>query len=1835
MSEFNNNPYGLSVFGPHNQRSAVWTSKPVQPAQAVQSLTVSFVGDCQRKRYADLTDLRFQTVTGFADNTATGAFELVFETTGRDLRAYSATITGLTVTVKREILSMIDAQTSQYLIMSNTTSALDTWTVDGTACYESDYHDNYEITRITISGTASVQTPFVFGGIDLQTTDVEPLFQSCPDGGSWTEMGPMDLSSDTILASTPTGATHRLVYTSVFDDPAVRYRFSLILQSSDEDCAPVIRNLDLNATYATPQPAYEGTWSRLIRFRHEDLKTIDRVQIASETPDGWVTETSDALRLVLRTTIADPRPGGIRKAWSLNSHVAAAFDAGLRPTQAGTDGWIRVVACLTDPVTGTAPIARTGFEAILGLDVMFRANDWTYDYVQTPNGQTARSWQRLAPEQRPVCFIDVLKASHDYTDLAPVTSLDQPEANLYGRFMLDDGFWREYVNHPFTDDGTFVDTAIQPYSREFYRHPSFLRSKFDKTNNSQYACLSDVDGPFYLKITLAYHPGYSCRPMLSNISLIGNKHYHQTLSLGDSLSPYSPQVSTILNSRYRQVDGRWSVNDEIYTDPSYGAFLKPNEQVLRLSQLVVPSPLPADYSALPYVAGLQTVIGEILPELPRSLYFYLKYYDAVGTADAGIRVTARLKSDSPSAEFVRLRWQNRHNWDYADPTDQSNYLNSQDPYTTGRICTWVPTDSFEINLADPEAALTLVSPLPEALALPFLVAEVQPSLLANPLTTEYRTGRLAAISTDPQYLSTNRNFAALGYNVLHYYMDGIGTDWNDNVAVLANTVTSPQVNPYTARVSALTGCEIYLAAPKTGAIVPWSAEPRILTGRLNSAGNHRGLTVLLDPDTLPEIGPGLLSSTDPAETDTPVYTVQLVPGSVRSGDQVLLDDTVSLAVTVPGTDLAPFAIVQDTIRCQRSASLTTDYYLRAIDSALNSGGNADRFSVADTAGGTAYVRDTDYLVTFAADGTGSIAWQTGQDAPAAGSLYFISFACHRLQRLQAQFDSTYRIPDSIVEYFRTAPVRGMGVCGQGQDYLSGLYTVAQFDLPAGPVDQNSLRLYVTDANPYVETTVEAGRVRGALAMEDIHACWNPTVQAGYYAINQDQGYQYTNLQTRVFSADTLPILSYKHFMDDALVMEPATLNYLQNSWFARDTALYNLLNSVYSLTARDGVPVYAGYSLPRGGQAQASATVTGNGTLTAYHTPLGHLSFVLDGSIARIETWYNGQLVSPRLQAPVTALASNSLSLAVDDGYVVARLNGAIVFDFDQALFKEGCFGASGTLTAFEIQIPGVLGWTIQSYGDNPVYPLGEQLVFDNRGYTGSLPSYAEQQTTFPPATGHLSFRGGLTAELDASGLGLLSPVVVTAASPLVRFENPGTARLVLSQPQLEAGLPTTYTRISRPDTALTVPQALPIRLTISPLAITGGLLTCGNLRLVHDSGVYLTVGEETVGTETSITFSEIAIEQVSNGLRLSLDGVALGTVTTPYAPADLITFSAGTGRYGLYAATVGLTGYNLINSAVETDTDQIGIPPFKPGTPLVVRDNDIVYRRTFYLKDGQYVLDSTYDFVYLQNPVIDLGLKAGDLLSAYAYTDDGRELLRYQWRGDRIEWIDLTDDYIGETIHVRFVPRRTYCLNATDAGYRLTFSDVSGQAISVSYEDSGEAATLLTQIELNPFRASLNNGFIYLANTLPTAHTIEYRLTPETITREAILVLDCKAENGAFTDNVDLRLNGQPLTGLITTRYGQLELLTAATRPDQASSGRYHLRYTLISQPENGILEDEINVIDCLSGLGIKILTHISNINFLTSEFDTYTRYADLEPFTHEKLAGYTHDMIWSTEIV
>jgi hypothetical protein len=370
----------------------------------------------------------------------------------------------------------------------------------------------------------------------------------------------------------------------------------------------------------------------------------------------------------------------------------------------------------------------------------------------------------------------------------------------------------------------------------------------------------------------------------------------------------------------------------------------------------------------------------------------------------------------------------------------------------------------------------------------------------------------------------------------------------------------------------------------------------------------------------------------------------------------------------------------------------------------------------------------------------------------------------------------------------------------------------------------------------------------------------------------------------------------------------------------------------------------------------------------------------------------------------------------------------------------------------------------------------------------------------------------------------------------------------------------------------------------------------------IEDSDfIYLGCTETTSGNfildNLSITNGLITLDTLNNS-RYSEDPVSPNTVLT-------CTFNESTLIY---------------------DNNKISVPIPRADSPIIVEDSQgIKYERVYFQEEGEYSLFNTIKYKYESNQ-IELEDK---LASAKVIRESTGEEVESYIAGDQVNILGALE--AGEEITLIYSLLNSFSIKYDQKldQYYIRLSNLNGNGVYIYYEDLYSMDdTLLRQVELNPFKSSNHEGFIYVENTPRKLETFDIKISPDALVANgndiATITIDCLSEGGAPTSNVSgyiyelndadetvkTRVRGlnvkssygnkierfvseeENLFNLYSDEYGEEaaverlgQLITEENR-----AGRFIYKYKAPGSIEEESIVDQITIYDDISGIGVQI---------------------------------------------
>lgn len=1734
MAAISKNYYGLSIYGPQDLRAAIWTSEIISTRKPINKLNMNFIG---RRYEVGIESLDHEKISssGFVDGYAEGPFAIIFE--GCFSRFFYGWFNYETDDIPCTFELYKLTSSGYELIESNIQYA----SYFEKGAYGEEEISNIAYYKVVVSGIATPENKVSFASIYYSSSAIYTSFKTI-EGSEWhgfRDTNPVRfLGPYTEDEENPLHSYQDAIETNTLEvEPTTIYQARILLLSADET-SPSIRDLEITADFVEPEKEEDKIGNLLVSLQipNSTLTSIDAVKVFSNNDTSLI--ESENVTVISKTT---ENWGFVymsaKDIWSVpytkSPERIRLIDRG--PGDPPING--AVYGCIiSEELSDTDVIKYRGIKITSAIT--------EYVPIGTPMSYygyaiTYPRTSYFGTNRAPRIFIEAIQSDSFVGEEIPTSSFDQLiqlNGPVYGRME---------VKNTQIITGEIIEEFIRNYK------------------NSSSLSFSSLPVPIRIKISFIFYPSVSSSPCLDRLNCFSDMLFSRNKSLSGPTDLLIAYTSHVQSCQYTKNEhGRWWILQEgdlpvgLDKDESYLYITAKDDEPMSFSTTTTTT-LESLSLDNPFPASLEEYLNENPTE-------YVPF-----------KIINRNKDTS---KYIEYRWAI-----YAsvietmdvDFSSSKNIMNVRDITFSGT----------------PKGAIVVKNTISEE----------------NPLIKKYFSGVLTA---ENDSIKTSRIIQG---NYVSYVMDGITPEsieeWEEhNVGVDSSLWDYPGWQQYAGETTTrlkrnLTSFDIYNAGPRPGDLILWNSEQKIYNGLLNYGNNKVDFEIVLEDETLPTLDEEVFTFIE--ENEIP-YRVELVPGSVTVGNKVLDDDVIEdFLVSVPGEVIygkKNYLLRSGALKIRRGETLEDPLIKESIQSITNVYYNDDG-SVTD------YIEGSDYSIIGTTEKT--IVWSATpiNTPPPEDAYYYANITYLELRRLRVQTSSNFYYEDNIVEYFRTPLETFHGECSRTTPYVSGVFDIEDFTIPEEGVDLNSLKLVVFDNSEYIKTKIENNRVIGEFEIKDINESWKPLIKNGAYFTNRHQDFFYNNKVSRVFNEDTVPILTENVFEEDALILQPGTENKIINPEFRRSDSLYSLINGITYFEEIDSFQLYKPFYIKRNEYLELEAVTDGTtkSGLVFYYTPSSHTLFYLEDGVGILETNRNGRLSLPIRRKEVSPAVSYTLKVILEETNIKCYINDYMLFNIEQGTYLEGFSGYFGVCTDFDIRIKGIESWNIQSYGNNPIYPIGNKIYFNNLYYTSGSQSYLEQDLPCYYDGTIVIAADNLEISLDDS-VAFPSPLIVNDVFEEINIKlyNPTEEKISLEEIQIEKEIQTSYTPRSREDAILTIPYKLEeVNIEIDTDVLTNDcfILSLGNFELYKVGGfLKAKIGAlEETSTTPFVERGIISISQDAENINILLNGeVACSIDLTSFILDDLLYFGnylTYNGIIKLYSIAIDNYKYEFLDNLIFNDIDTIGITANTPGTPISVTCNGVKYKRTFYLDSGNYVLNNSITKKYDGLSIFDLDFKREELLKINAYLENGRALTVSSVDNGKIKINGLMASDIGVNIIINYIPKDTYTLNYNEENdnYILNLSNVYGTDILVVYEDViGEEREIIENIELNPFKATLNNGFIFLAEQMPEAVSFEYKITPSFIykngRKDCLIILDVKAAGGTHTDNCLLTINGHSIEETIKTTYGEITKITSGDRIDQETSGRFFFKYTLLSTGISGILKETISIVDSIGQIGIEI---------------------------------------------
>ena len=269
------------------------------------------------------------------------------------------------------------------------------------------------------------------------------------------------------------------------------------------------------------------------------------------------------------------------------------------------------------------------------------------------------------------------------------------------------------------------------------------------------------------------------------------------------------------------------------------------------------------------------------------------------------------------------------------------------------------------------------------------------------------------------------------------------------------------------------------------------------------------------------------------------YKVEVVSQTVRrTADNLLLKDT----IVTPGSDDEDAITFTVRPSLAKTESLTRGEYANGTDS-LSFSNVLSVSRIVNNSSGVVYVpyskvgnsENGDYILKG-----NSIDWSpshSGSKEPAAGDTYTVTFIHATIDTLRILYSSSYNERAAFDKLWRSKEVKLVNqVVGPGEDILLDLPIADSYS--DKPFDLRNIGYVVEDDDLWVKSSVveKDGQKKLLLTLngKDPKRNWHPTIETGFYYLNDEEHYLYSEPITHEFKEESIPILENISYNDNGL-----------------------------------------------------------------------------------------------------------------------------------------------------------------------------------------------------------------------------------------------------------------------------------------------------------------------------------------------------------------------------------------------------------------------------------------------------------------------------------------------------------------------------------------------------------------------------------------------------------------------------------------------------------------------------------------------------------------------------
>lgn len=308
------------------------------------------------------------------------------------------------------------------------------------------------------------------------------------------------------------------------------------------------------------------------------------------------------------------------------------------------------------------------------------------------------------------------------------------------------------------------------------------------------------------------------------------------------------------------------------------------------------------------------------------------------------------------------------------------------------------------------------------------------------------------------------------------------------------------------------------------------------------------------PLTLPILAPEVIFTDEAGNALDNPYKITIIDNSVKKKDGTIIDT--NLVTVGSGTKPGMRYDIQESAPV--SVKITRGAIANGRD--LLEHKNVNRIISIVDKNGVSYSKYTDIggikTGDYVMEGN-YVSWvgqQQSSKEPAAGVEYTVTYTYNQIKKVYLTMDSTYVEKAGYDILWRSPEIKEYeGVARPDSDFKIKIATPESFEGYTTRIEDVG---YVVEDNDiwvktYIEQEEDGYYLIGTMDGEDPAKNWYPLIESGYYYLNDEERYLYSEPIQTVFGKEAVPLAKNIKYQDGGIKLSKAATNYVENGTFLK------------------------------------------------------------------------------------------------------------------------------------------------------------------------------------------------------------------------------------------------------------------------------------------------------------------------------------------------------------------------------------------------------------------------------------------------------------------------------------------------------------------------------------------------------------------------------------------------------------------------------------------------------------------------------------------------------------